>query len=88
MKPDTFLSNRRGKMMQNAVNTLSKEVRDKLIALDKVTSRLWDMATDDPEYMSLHAIGKQLQGELTGYYGLTPQQINSYSYGEGGVING
>ena len=74
--------------MLNAVETLPKEVKDKLIALDKVTSRLWDMATDDPEYMSLHAIGKQLQGELTGYYGLTPQQINSYSYGEGGVING
>ena len=74
--------------MHSSVDQLPKEVKDKLLAYEKVTERFWDMATDDPEFMSLHSIGKRLRHELICHYGLSPDLINDYTYGEGGIIHG
>ncbi len=74
--------------MNNAVNLLSKEVKEKLIALDHHTSIIWDLSCDDPEYRKHHDICKALQEELISKHGLTPNLINKFTYGEGGVLNG
>ena len=67
---------------------LSNEVREKLIALDRYTSILWDMSNNDPKYQETHDICRSIQLELMGEYGLTPAMINQYTYGEGGVLFG
>ena len=72
--------------MNNTVKSLPKEVKDKLRALDMVTEKLWGLPVNDPEYNDLHLIGKKLQQELIGHYGLTACQINEYTYGEGGIL--
>ncbi len=74
--------------MENGVTALSKEIKDKLLLLEKVTEKIWGMPLTDPEYSELHELGKRLQGELIGHYGLSPRQINEYTYGEGGIMNG
>ena len=67
--------------------TLTKELKDKLIALDEHTSVIWDMSYDDPEYQEHHDICKKLQEELF-LMGLNPTDINMLTYGEGGVLFG
>ncbi len=74
--------------MKVAVNTLSNEVREKLLELDRLVGRLWDLSDDDPEYPVLHDTCRDLQDELIGRYGLTPELINAYTYGEGGLLYG
>lgn len=67
---------------------LSTDVKDKLLALDRTTAIIWSMSFDDPEYQKYRTICKNLQEELMGTYGLSPQMINDFTYGEGGVIYG
>lgn len=73
--------------MGNDLN-LSTDVKEKLLELDKTTAIIWSMSIENPEYRKYHDICKKLQEELLSDYGLTPQMINDFTYGEGGVIYG
>ena len=74
------------KMMKDAVRMLPEEVKNKLIALDRNTSQLYELPFSDPGYLELHDICRSLQEDLIFVHGLTPRQINEYTYGDGGLL--
>ena len=73
-------------MMKDAVRMLPEEVKNKLIALDRNTSQLYELPFSDPSYLELHDICRSLQEDLIFVHGLTPRQINEYTYGDGGLL--